>query len=272
MPQDRKNLVQLRRILVIALAIIAVGVVASVIYYKDMSKRPAYAFERAGGDTINVAIAYSPMSLYRYGDTISGFNYEVMRRMADMYGDEVKFWPVVSVDEALARLREGDFDVVMADIPMFASHKELYRFTIPVYTDRQVLVSRDTTLTSPLQLAGKEVYVAAGSPAVTRLENLSREIGDSIDVKVSDSYSAEQLVMLTARGDIPRAVVNNQVALRLQRQYPQVCISDAISFSQFQSWILNRSDSTLQATLDSQLERFKLTPEYEQLVEKWEVE
>ena len=269
MSSSQFNPVRLRRILAVAVAILVVGVITTVTYYNDSKNHPAYGYERARGDTINVAIAYSPMSLYRYADTIGGFNYEMMREMSRMYGDKVKYFPVVSVDEALAKLRAGTFDIVMADIPMFASRREHYRFTIPVYTDRQVLVSRDSVISSPLQLAGQEVWVAAGSPARSRLENLSREIGDSIIIKVSPDYSAEQLVMLTARGEIPRAVVNQEVARRLSAEYPDIRISDNISFSQFQSWILDRSSKALQDTLDSQIERFKKTPEYEALLNKW---
>ncbi len=269
MSRTQFNPVRLRRILTLAVAVIVVGVIATVTYYNDHKRHPAYAYERAGGDTLNVAIAYSPMSLYRYADTIGGFNYEMMREMSHLYGDRVKYFPVVSVDEALAKLREGTFDIVMADIPVFASHREMYRFTIPVYTDRQVLVSRDSVIPSPLELAGKEVWVAAGSPARSRLENLSREIGDSIDIRVSPDYSAEQLVMLTARGEIPRAVVNQEVARRLSAEYPDLRISDNISFSQFQSWILNRSAAALQDTLDAQIERFKQTPQYAALLDKW---
>lgn len=268
MPQP-KNIVRLRRILTIAIAIITVGIIATIVHHQDSTRHPAYTYRRAGGDTINVAIAYSPMSLYRYADTLGGFNYEMMREMAAMYGDPVRFYPVVSIDQALASLRAGTYDVLMADIPMFASHREHYRFTVPVYTDRQVLVSRDSTITSPLSLAGHEVWVAAGSPAVTRLENLSREIGDSIHIHISRDYSAEQLVMLTAKGEIPRAVVNQEVARRLTDRYPDLRISDNISFSQFQSWILNRDSKALQDTLDSQITRFRDTPAYRALVDKW---
>lgn len=257
-------------ILILALAVISVGIISTVCYYRDHRRHPAYAYEPAGGDTINVAIAYSPMSLYRYGDSISGFNYEMMRGMADMYADKVKFFPVATVDEALDKLRQGRFDVVMADIPMFASGRERYLFTVPVYTDRQVLVGLDT-ISSTLDLAGKDVWVAAGSPAVNRLENLSREIGDSIHVHVSRDYSAEQLVILTACGEIPRAVVNQKVAENLSERYPDIRISDNISFSQFQSWILDRRSKALLDTLDRQIESYKLTPAYGRLTEKWGV-
>ncbi len=263
------NIVRLRRILILAIAIIAVGVTAGVISHRDAARHAAYAYERAGDDTLNVAIAYSPMSLYRYGDTLGGFNYEMLREMARTDDFPVKFYPVVSVDEALERLRRGGYDVVVADIPMFASQREHYRFTVPVYTDRQVLVSRDSVPATPLALAGTDVWVTAGSPAIERLGNLSREIGDSIHVCVSRDYSAEQLVMLVADGQIPRAVVNQEVARRLLARYPDLRIADNISFSQFQSWILNADAKALQDTLDSRIVRFKETPAYQALLDKW---
>ena len=64
-------------------------------------------------------------------------------------------------------------------------------------------------------------------------------------------------------------MVNQEVARRLSAEYPDIRISDNISFSQFQSWILDRSSKALQDTLDSQIERFKKTPEYEALLNKW---
>ncbi|MDE6417823.1 MAG: transporter substrate-binding domain-containing protein [Duncaniella sp.] len=266
---NQRRLVRMRRLLAVILAVIAVGVVASVTYYKDAAKHPTYKYTNAGGDTLTVGVAYSPMSLYRHGDTLGGFNYELMRELSEAYRFPVKFYPVASVDEALSCLDRGKFDVVMADIPAFASQKESYRFTVPVYTDRQVLVTRDSTISSPLMLAGKEVWVAAGSPARQRLENLSREIGDTIIVTTYPGASAEQLVILTAKGEIPRAVVNQEVARSLSHTYPDIRISDNISFSQFQSWILNRDSVALQDTLDARIERFKETPAYTALVSKW---
>lgn len=266
---DHEHLMKMRRLLVVILAVISVGVVASVRRCSDSAKHPTYIYSNAGGDTLTVGVAYSPMSLYRHADTLGGFNYELMRDLSQAYGFPVKFYPVVSVEEALKNLEHGKFDVVMADIPTFASQKENYRFTVPVYTDRQVLVSRDSTISSPLMLAGKEVWVAPGSPARQRLANLSREIGDTIIVKTYPDASAEQLVILTAKGDLPRVVVNQEVARNLSRDYPDIRISDNISFSQFQSWILNRDSAALQDTLDQRIERFKATETYRQLLGKW---
>lgn len=263
-----------RRVLVIALAVLAVGIIVS---WRNMAHAgghsgSGYAYVPGRGDTINVAIAYSPMSLYRYGDTLGGFNYEMMRDMAAMYGDKFKFFPVTSVSESLDRLERGDYNIVVADIPATASLKERFRFSVPVYTDRLVLVSRDTTVTTPLRLAGQQVWAVAGSPAAERLENLSREIGDSIDIRATHTYTAEQLVMLVNAGEIERAVVNQEVAQKLSPECPDVRISAQVSFSQFQSWIMNKDSGALADTIDAQITRFRATPAYTTLARKYGLE
>lgn len=253
----------------IALAILALGFIITVRHIRAGYDHAGYEYRRGNDDTINVAIAYSPMSMYRYGDTLGGLNYDILKEMSVMYGDKVKYYPVSSVRETLYKLSHGVYDIVIADIPVTASLRERFRFSVPVYTDRMVLVSRDTVMKSPLELAGKKVWVVAGSPAAERVENLSREIGDSILIHDSHKYSAEQLIMLVAAGEIPRAVVNEKVAHRLQKEFPDVYISTGISFNQFQSWIMNKDSVVLADTIDAQIERFKLTPEYKSILDKW---
>lgn len=259
-----------RGMLVIALAVLAVGIIVS-IRHNHTSGEAGYEYHPGRGDTINVAIAYSPMSLYRYADTLGGFNYEMLRDMGRMYGDKLKFYPVTSVSKSLEELSDGRYDILVADIPVTATLKDRFRLSVPVYTDRMVLVSRDTTINSTLELAGRQVWVVSGAPSVERLQNLSREIGDSIHICDSHTYTAEQLVMLVAAGDIPRAVVNRAVAERLMAEYPDLRISTNISFSQFQSWIMNKKRTSLADSIDAQIERFKLTTDYKALIEKFEI-
>ncbi len=255
--------------ILLSLLLMAVGVMVSVKSCSSPVGGNGYEYVRGSGDTINVAIDYSPVSLYRYGDSLAGFNYEMMKKMAARYGDKVKFYPVASVREALDDLKKGIYDVVISDYPVIASQRKYFRFTEPVYLDKQVLISRDTTIRSRLDLAGKEVWVQPGSPAYERLFNLSREIGDTIYVRHDSIRSAEQLFLLTAMGRIPRAVVNEAKAIRLAKDYPEVDVSTPVSFTQFQSWVLNKNNSSLADTLNAQIKRFKSTDEYRNLVRRY---
>lgn len=93
-----------RRFLVLILAIIAVGIISTVSYLHSSSGREGYRYVRAQGDSINVAIHYSPMSLYRYGDSLGGLNYEIATQISRQYGDKFKFYPISSSTQALSGL------------------------------------------------------------------------------------------------------------------------------------------------------------------------
>lgn len=254
-----------RRILILAAAMIAVAVISTVTFFHSRTSSAG----TSGNDTINVAIGYGPMSLYRYADTLGGFNYEMMRGIARESGLKVKFHPVSSMATAIADLRLGKYDVVISDLAMTSSQRESVDFTVPVYVDRQVLISCDSLVTSPLELAGKKVWAVEGSPAAERLENLEREIGDTIYIEDSHSYSAEQLAMLVAKGEIARAVVNEGVARAMAGHYSDLCISTGISFNQFQAWAVAKGNTALLDKLNEGIARFKTTSAYEELCRKW---
>lgn len=255
--------------IILSLALLAVGIIVSVKGCSSPVGRNSEIYPLGSGDTINIAIEYSPMSLYRYGDTLGGFNYSMMKEMAAMYGDKIKFHPVASVTEALADLETGKYDIVVSDIPVTAAQKEKYRFTEPVYIDKQVLISRDTTLHTALDIAGKPVWVIAGSPAEERMENLAREIGDTILIHRDGKHNAEQLFMLTAAGDVPYAVVNAEMAEKMMREHPEVELAKPVSFNQFESWAVNKDKDVLADTLDARIRRFKSTPQYAELVRRY---
>ncbi len=227
----------------------------------------------SGGDTLDVAIEYGPMTLYRYDDTLGGFAYDALRIMSAENGVPVKFHPVTSGRQASRLLADGLVDLVVADTPMTADYDSSFAFTTPVYLDRQVLVQRvdsdGVAVTSALELAGKRVTVTADSPMLHRLRNISAEIGDTIIIEVDSIHGAEQLVMMTALGDIDMTVVNKRLAESMSANYPSLDAGTRISFTQFQSWILRSSDSILRSRLDTMIVRFKAEEEYNRLVGRY---
>ena len=225
----------------------------------------------SGGDTVDVAIEYGPMSLYRYSDTLGGFSYDFLRMVARRAGIPLKFHPVTVAGQGEEGLASGIYDLVVAALPATSSaDSATAAFTAPVYLDRQVLVQRrdsagNVDITSQLQLAGREVWVMAGTAIADRLRNLSSEIGDTIYIVEDPSYGSEQLIIMTATGDIPCAVVTEATARALLADYPQLDISTAVSFNQFQAWKLRRDDAQLRAKLDTAIIRLRSTPAYTDL-------
>lgn len=214
----------------------------------------------AGGDTLNIAIEISPTGLSLAGDTLSGQYYDMLRRVLPQNGVAVKFHPFTRLEDALQWLKVGRCRLVVGEFPVTSEMREELIFVQPIGVDKQVLVqqhgdtvsySRDSlTVRNQFDLAGKNVHVVKGSPFVQRLRNLSREIGDTIYITEDSIYSAEQLVILTAIGEIPYTVVNRTTAQQLSRRYPSIDYSVDVSFNQFQSWALAPGDTILRDSLN----------------------
>lgn len=234
-------------------------------------------FSRPDGDTLVVAIEISPTSYTFAHDSIAGFDYEMIKDIAEKHGLNIVFQPFIPVDYALDGLKKGDFDVVIASLPLSSDLGSEYLLSDDVFIDRQVLVTRkdstsdsDSGIIPPqFRILGDTVWIAESSPFRMRLANLSNEMGDTIYVKSSSDYSAEHLVILTALGEIKQAVVNESVARRLAAEYPNVDISTPISLSQFQPWIVSSSHKTLCDSLSNWIQEYKTTDRYQQLTDKY---
>ena len=251
--QPRKGSISLYMLLLAA----AIGIM---IMLKECSAKTLSPREdkTAAGDTLNVAIEISPIGVTMTGDTLSGTYYNLVRKICAENKRPVVFHPFTRLETALEGLDNGRYQLVVSDIPATAEMKERYLFIKPVGIDRQVLVQRrdsngNIEIKDQFGLANQHVTVPVGSPFISRLQNLSREIGDTIYITEDREYSSEQLIILTALGEIPNAVVNAGVVAPYLKEYPQLDASIEISLNQFQGWALSRRDSTLRDTLDTWL-------------------
>ena len=246
--------------MILYLALLAV--VVSCMVALSLCDRPAQTADSrpSGGDTLDIAIEYSPVTYYTYDDTLGGYNYDLLRLMSDKTGCPMKFHPVVTLEKALTGLENGQYDVVVAQFPMTARDTARYAFTEPIYIDQQVLVQRrdSRAIHSQLELAGDTVWVVKGSPMVGRIASLSREIGDTIYAHVDELYGPEQLMMMVSAGEIRYAVVNRSIARAMASKLPNLDRSVAISLSQFQSWMVNKDRQSLCDSLNLWYNQVKL--------------
>ena len=248
---------------------------------RDCSRSGAYSYEGirpSGGDTIDVAIEYTPGVCYTYADTLGGFHYDMLRDIARHHGLVVKFHPVVSLERSLPLVSDSTVDILVADVPMTAEYKELYRFLEPVIVDKQVLVQlRDSAtghgpVRNALDLGGDTVWIAAGSSVESRIRSLGREIGDTIYIIPESEYGPEQLGVMTALAEIPRAVVSSRIARDIASDYPQLDVVTAVSFNQFQSWIAVPGNNALADSLDIWIAAYKRTPDYAALLRRYNMQ
>lgn len=275
-----------KKLLPILFGLLVASIIAMIMLKGCSTSKPSIGsgFDKSLGDTIDVAIDYGPMSMYVEGDSVGGFNYEVVRVLERCCGLPLKIHPVATLDSALTLLSAGLIDVIATDAPITLDYKSRFSFTEPVYLDRQVLVESllDSVgdgkgkIESQLDLARRNVWIVAGSPAEGRLHNLMAEIGDTIYIHSDPQYSAEMLYMLTSIGEIGMCVVNERVARAMARKdsdKESARISTSVSFTQFQGWIVeDASDRRAKERIDSALTEFKRTEEFKKLCRRYGVD
>ena len=73
------------------------------------------------------------MSLYRYDDTLGGFNYDVIREIARQKGLPLKFHPLTNISQGLDGLDSHKYDILVADVApdyRHAGQGDIYRAVV----------------------------------------------------------------------------------------------------------------------------------------------
>ena len=179
------------------------------------------------------------------GDSISGFQYEIVKAFADSLGVELVITEKNDLKDCMERLNSGEYDIIANFIPVTSEWKKDFLFSTPFFTSREVLVQRMTTGLSRFklikkhsQLANDTIYIPYNSPFKMRLNHLSNEIAEPIHILEIKNKSSEQMVRMVAEGKIKLTICNEEFANRLKLKYPNIDVSLPISFAQQQAWVV----------------------------------
>lgn len=116
---------------------------------------------------VRVGVAERPPWVIRIGEEAGGVEAELLRRFADRHGARV-VWHWGGVDEHLTALEHFDLDLVAAGLEKSSPWSRRVALTRPYYRE-ELTVGAPPRARSPEALAGREVAVAAGTPAVAHV-------------------------------------------------------------------------------------------------------
>lgn len=219
---------------------------------------------------------YNAISMHIQGDTIGGFDYELLHSFTQAKGLQLEITPVTSFKQRFEGVTEGKYDLLAAPTAITSQLKDSLNFTHSLLLTKQILVQRKEEegkdslyITSLLDLANKEIHVIKESPAILRIHNLMLEIGDTIFINEEERYGSEQLLAMVAAGDIDYAVCEEKIAQKSIKNYPNLDIQTDISFNQFYSWGVNKHSVAFLDTLNVWLDEYLKTKEYQKLYRKY---
>lgn len=219
---------------------------------------------------------YNSIGYYVAGDTISGFNYDLIQLLKKYTSLELDISLESNLNKSIEGLNIGRYDVLVRNIPVTSELKDSLVFTIPVAQNKQVLIQRKEKynegikpIRSHLDLAKKTIYVSEDSPAILRIKNLANEIGDTIYYVEDSLYANEQLIMKVASKEIDYAVCDEKIAKKLAQSIPEIDYKTQMGFTQLEAWAIRKDAPALLDSLNKWLGDIKETPAYDAIYRKY---
>lgn len=208
-------------------------------------------------DTLRVGTLYSPTSFFLYRGDSLGYDYELVRRLAQDKGMVLDIKVAPSMSRMLELLDSGLIDIAAYEVPITSEYKQR---VIPCGYENittQVLVQPSgNAITDVTQLIDKDIYVEKGSKYEQRLRNLNSEIGGGINIITvdRDTLIAEDLIDMVANGQIPMTIVDSDIAKINSTYYSNLDISLPVSMEQRASWAVRPGQEWLADSINAWVE------------------
>jgi membrane-bound lytic murein transglycosylase F len=218
--------------------------------------------------TLTAITSYSPVSYFIYRGQPMGYEYELLQMLGEHLGLKVDIIIAHDLEEMINMLERGEGDLIAYGLTITTDRREKLAFTDPLNVTRQVLVQRkpenwrqmklheieNQLVRDPFELAGKTVHVRRGSAYVSRLQNLSLEIGGEIEIiEAPANTTTEDLINLVANDSIQLTVADENIAQIQSAYYQDIDVSTPVSLPQQTAWAVRPSSEMLLDTINSWL-------------------
>jgi len=199
-------------------------------------------------DTLRAITIYSPTSYFLYKGEVMGFEYELLKRMAEEMGLQLKIIIAKDMDQMIDRLNKGDADIIAYGMTITKNRKKLISFTKPYMKIHEVLIQRKgpDEVTDVTELGERIISVRKNSSYIERLKNVSDEIGENIYIDtIPGKYSTDEIIQMVENGDINYTIADNNISNVNSTYYNDLNMSVPVSLSRNLAWIVRKSSTNL---------------------------
>jgi ABC-type amino acid transport substrate-binding protein len=224
---------------------------------------------------LRVAIRVNQFDYMSRGDTLAGFQYDLVNFFCDsILNVKPEFIRVRSLQDAINDLLDGKVDLIAQNIPLTSETKQLVSISFPILISRAVLVQRKEAdgqclIKNQLQLGKQQITLEQGSYYIQLIRYLAHELNDTIYINQMNVYDSEELILLVAKGTIPYAVTDERVAQYFAKRFTGIDVSLPVGFSQLQGWVVNPQTPKFNQLLNNWLRHFVKTNKFHQLYGKY---
>lgn len=209
-----------------------------------------------------------------------GFQLELLNNLSEYLNIPIEINVDNNLHSNFTKIANGQCDIIAVGLTITGDRKDTISFTKPIFSTHQVLVqqipkglsrkqTKDSLITSQLELGNKTIIVEKGSSFVKRLQDLSEEIGENINILVNDTATSEELIAMVSNGTINYTVSDENVAKVNKNYYNNIDISVPVSFPQNLAWGVRCGADSLLDTINQWIEKFTQTRKYKLLYTKY---
>lgn len=233
---------------------------------------------------LRALLAYSSTSYFLYKGRPMGYEYELLKRLAEHFDLELEITVSEDLNSLLSELNQGTVDIVAYGLAITAERKKKATFTDYLYLTNQVLVQRKPAkwrnltldnirkklVLNPIHLINDTVSVRYNSSYFYRLQNLSKEIGGSIIIDtLKGKLATSEIIKMVADGEIKYTLADKNLAQINASFYPILDVSVPVSFSQRIAWAVNKNSKELLGKINQWIEKEKKKNDYYVIYNKY---
>ena len=226
---------------------------------------------------LRALVAYSATSYFLYKGQPMGYEYELLRRLADDLGLELRVTIARDLDEMLDILGRAEVDLVAHGLAITQQRKEQVAFADYLYLTKQVLVQRkpdhwrkltrdqirEQLVQDPVELIGDTVSLRLNSSYMDRAQNLSREIGGTIYIDtLNGRLSTDEIIKMVVDRKIKYTFADQNLARINASFYPILDVTVPVSFSQRIAWAVHPDSEELLQAINTWLQHEKKQPDF----------
>ncbi len=241
----------------------------------DMVKRDLDAIKER--DTLVALTGYNSVSYFVYRGEPMGYDYELLQRLSEHLGVNLKIQVVQDITQAENLLATGQGDILAHNLTITGKRLEKLAFTEAMNTTQQVLVQRKpknwerlkkhqidrAVLRTPQDLVNKTLHVREKSSYASRLKNLREETGLNFTITTAPgSTSTEYLIKQVALGEIDYTVADQNIASISQAFFPILDIKTPISLQQEVAWAMRPNAPKLEEAVNEWLTKMQGGSDY----------
>ncbi len=226
---------------------------------------------------LRASMVYSSTSYFLYKGQEMGFEYELLERFAKDLGVELEIVVEKNIDSIITQLNDGTVDLMAFALTITKERENYVNFSEYVSLTHQVLVQKKPEnwrkisrhnverhlINDPIELIGKKVSIRANTAYMTRINNLSEEVGGDVLIDtISGEYSTDEIIQMVIDGKVKYTVADDEIAKVAANYNPDIDISVPISFSIRNAWATRFSSPKLNKRLNQWLKKFKKEVDY----------